>query len=169
MRDNKLVITTKPKTFYFDLTKDAGINLKHEIYYTIKHNELLAKKPQKTRLDNYCPHISMKTIFMHTENIKTSEPHKFILNLSQKLDLISSNKYVALQNLSIYYTCKNIRQQQKDKKLKIIAPTWNDEFELPDSFFFSVRHSRLYRVHHKKTKKHHPVILLFIFTSIGLI
>ena len=52
----------------------------------------------------------MDTIFMNTENSKVNEPHKFVLNLSQKLnlsqrlDLRSSNKHVALQNASIYHT-----------------------------------------------------------------
>ena len=63
------------------------------------------------------------------------EPHKFVLKLSQKLDLRSPNKHVALQNLSIYYTWKSIRQQYKNNKLKIIAPIWNEEFD----FLFSVR------------------------------
>ena len=45
---------------------------------------------------------------MNTENSKTNKPHKFVLNLSQRLDLRSSNKLVALQNLSIYFTSKNI-------------------------------------------------------------
>ena len=44
----------------------------------------------------------MKTIFMNTENWKTDEQNKFVLNLSQRLQLRSSNKRVALQNLSIY-------------------------------------------------------------------
>ena len=60
----------------------------------------------------------MKTIFINTENSKTNKPHKFVLNLSQKLNLISSNKHVALQNLSIYYTWENIRKQYKSNKLK---------------------------------------------------
>ena len=77
----------------------------------------------------------METIFLNTKKSKTNEPHKFILNLSQILDLRSSNKHVALQNLSIYYTWKNIRKQYKNNKLKIIAPTWNDEFELPDGSY----------------------------------
>ena len=55
--------------------------------------------------------------------------------MSQKLDLRISNKHVALQNLSIYYTRKNIRKQYKNDKLKIIAPTWNDEFELLDGSY----------------------------------
>ena len=52
--------------------------------------------------------------------------------MPQRLDLRSSNKYVSLQNLSLYYTWKNIRKQYKNDKLKITPPTWNDEFELPD-------------------------------------
>ena len=41
---------------------------------------------------------------MTTENSKKNEPHKFVLNFSQILDLRSSSKHVTLQNLSIYYT-----------------------------------------------------------------
>ena len=39
----------------------------------------------------------METIFMNTENSKMSEPHKFVLNLSEKLDLQSSKKNFILQ------------------------------------------------------------------------
>ena len=66
------------------------------------------------------------------EHSKTNEPHTFFLNLSQKLDLRSSNKHIALQNLSIYYTWKNIGKQYKNNKHKIMDLTWNDEFEVPD-------------------------------------
>ena len=85
----------------------------------------------------------METIFMNTENSKTNEPHKFVFNLSQKLDLRRSNKHVALQNLSIYYMWKNVRKQHKNNKLKIIAPTWNDELGLSDSSY-SVLSEKLY-------------------------
>ena len=72
----------------------------------------------------------MATIFMKTKKkSKMNESHKFFLTLSQKLDLRSPNKHVALQNLSICYTWKNIKKQYKNNKFKIIAPTWNDEFE----------------------------------------
>ena len=40
-----------------------------------------------------------------------------------------------LKNLSIYEMQKNIRQQCKNSKLKIIVPMWNDEFELPGGFY----------------------------------
>ena len=60
---------------------------------------------------------------------------KFVLNMSQKSDLRSPNKHVALQNLSIHYIWKNIKKQYKNNKLKILAPTWNDEFKLPDGSY----------------------------------
>ena len=52
--------------------------------------------------------------------------------MAQRLYLRSSDKHVTLQNLCIYYTWKNIRKHYKNNKLKIIAPRWNDEFELPN-------------------------------------
>ena len=64
----------------------------------------------------------METILINTKNSKTIEPHKCVLNLSQILDLRSSNKHVVLQNLLV----ENIRQQYKNSKTKIIAPIWND-------------------------------------------
>ena len=68
----------------------------------------------------------METVFMNSKNSKTNESQKCVINLTQRLDLISSDKHVALQNLSIYYTWKNTRQSYSNNKLKIIAPTWND-------------------------------------------
>ena len=50
----------------------------------------------------------MKTRFMNMKNTKAKEPHKFVFNLPQRLDLRSSNKHVAFQNLCIYYAGKNI-------------------------------------------------------------
>ena len=46
----------------------------------------------------------MDTIFMNSENSKTSDPHRLLLNLTDKINLRRSDKYVALSNLSIYYT-----------------------------------------------------------------
>ena len=72
---------------------------------------------------------------MNTENTNANEPHKLVLNLSQRLNLRSSIKHVSLQNFSVYYTWKNTRQQYKNNKLKIIASAWNDKFELPDGSY----------------------------------
>ena len=72
----------------------------------------------------------MDTIFMNSGNSKTSYPHTLLLNFSDKINLKRSDKYVALPNLSIYYTWKNIKKSYENNIFKISAPTWNEEFEL---------------------------------------
>ena len=72
---------------------------------------------------------------MNTENSKTNEPHKFKLDLTDKLDLKDPNKTVSLANLSIYYTQKNIKSEYSNNKFKISASNWNDTFELPDGSY----------------------------------
>ena len=72
---------------------------------------------------------------MNFENSKTSDLHRLLLNLSGKINLKRSDKYVAFSNLSIYYTWKNIKKSYKNNKFKISAPTWNEEFELPDGSY----------------------------------
>ena len=74
----------------------------------------------------------MNTIFMNSGNSKTYESHRLLLNLKDKIHLKRKDKYIALSNLSIYYTWKNIKKSQKKNKFKISAPTWNEELELPD-------------------------------------
>ena len=71
----------------------------------------------------------MDTIFINTENGKTSEPHRFRLYLTNKLDLRRS-KTIALANLSIYYTWENINSKYKNNKFKISGPTWSQTFDL---------------------------------------
>ena len=72
---------------------------------------------------------------MNTENRGTSEPHRFKLDLTDKLNLKNPNKNMALANLSIYYTWKNIKSEYNNNKFKISAPTWNDTFDLPDGSY----------------------------------
>ena len=72
---------------------------------------------------------------MNTENSKTSEPYKFKLDLTDTLNLKNPNKNMALANLSIYYTWKNIKSEYNNNKFKISAPTWNDTFDLPDGSY----------------------------------
>ena len=77
----------------------------------------------------------METFCMNTKNSKTSEPHRFRYNLTDKLDLKNPNKNMALANLSIYYTWKNVKSIYNNNKFKISAPTWNDAFDLPDGSY----------------------------------
>ena len=77
----------------------------------------------------------MDPIFINSENSRTSEYHVLVLKLADKLDLRRGQKSVALSNLSIYYTWKNIKSSCKNNKFKISAPTWSDEFEVPDGSY----------------------------------
>ena len=72
---------------------------------------------------------------MNTENSKTNEPHRLKLDLTDKLNLKNPNKNMALANLIIYYTWKDIKSEYKNNKYKISAPTWNDTFDLPDGSY----------------------------------
>ena len=104
----------------------------------------------------------MEMKFMNIENSETNGPHKFVFNLSQRLDLKSSNKHISIQNLYVYYTWKNIKQQYKNNKLKIIAPTWSWEFELPDGSYLATD-IQDYIEYIIKKHEELPLIILFIF------
>ena len=77
----------------------------------------------------------MDTIFMNSENSKTSNRHVLKLKFTSKSDLRSGEKVIALSNLSIYYKLKNIESSYNSNKFKISAPTWNDEFEFPNGSY----------------------------------
>ena len=77
----------------------------------------------------------MDIIFINSENSKRSRPHILRLKLTNNLDLRLGEKVIALSNLSIYYTWKNIKSSYNNNKFKISAPTWNDKFELPDGSY----------------------------------
>ena len=68
----------------------------------------------------------METFFMNTKNSKTNE---------LKLHFKNPNKNMALVNLSIYYTWKNVKSTYNNNKFKISAPTRNETFDLPDGSY----------------------------------
>ena len=112
---------------------NAGNNsekLKNELW------QLLHSLYRSKKLTKFGWHyLKMETIFMNTENSKTSGPHRFKLDLTDKFHLKNLNKNMALANLSIYYTWKNIKSTYNNNKFKISAPTWNDTFDLPDGSY----------------------------------
>ena len=61
----------------------------------------------------------MNTTFINSKNSKTSDPHRLLISLTDKIDLRIKDKYIALSNLSIYYTWKNIKSSYKSNKFKI--------------------------------------------------
>ena len=77
----------------------------------------------------------MGTIFMNSENRKTPKPHVLALSFTNNLDWWIGKKVIALSNLGIYYTWKNIKSSWHNNKLKTSASTWNDEFDLPDGSY----------------------------------
>ena len=105
---------------------------------------------------------------MNTKNSKINEPHRFRLSLTGKLNLKNPKENMALANLSIYYTWKSIEWAYNNNKFKISAPSWNNEFDLPDGshsiagmqyyFEFIIRkHENLaenppVQIYHNKTK-----------------
>ena len=72
---------------------------------------------------------------MNSKNSKISDLHILLVNLRDKIDLRRKEKYIALSNLSIYDTWKNIKKSYKNNKFEISAPTWNEEFELSDGSY----------------------------------
>ena len=78
---------------------------------------------------------SQNTIFMNSQNSRTSEYHVLLLKLADKLDLRRGQKSVALSNLSIYYTWKSVKSSYNNNKFTISSPTWSEEFKLPDGSY----------------------------------
>ena len=92
----------------------------------------------------------MDTISMNSENGRTFEYRVLVLKLTDKLDLRRGQKSVALSNLSIYYTWKNIESSCNNNKFKISAPTWSDEFKLPDGLYSISDIQDYFECFHKK-------------------
>ena len=97
---------------------------------------------------------------MNGENSKTSEPHRFKLDLTDKINLKNWNKNMAWANLSNYYTWKNIKSEYNNNKFKISAPTWNDTFDLPDGSY-SIADIQDYFVKKHETLTENPPIQIY--------
>ena len=104
---------------------------------------------------------------MNTLKSRTNESNKFIYQFTDKLYLKNPNTNVALANLSIYYTWKNIKSGYNNNKIKIHDPTWNYEFDLPDrSYPVSCRSYPVYKIilnTSSKNLKLLQIILLYKF------
>ena len=73
---------------------------------------------------------------MNTANSKAKHSNKFDYSSgTDKLNLKNPNKNIALANLGIYYTWKNVKSDYNNNKFKISAPTWNDTFHVPDGSY----------------------------------
>ena len=78
------------------------------------------------------------------------------------MNLKNPNKTMALANLSIYYTWKNIKSEYNNNKLRISAPAWNDGLDLPDGSY-SVSNTQDYFEYIIKNMILLQIILLYKF------
>ena len=81
----------------------------------------------------------METFFMNSKNSKTNEPNRFKYNLIDKSDFKNPNKNMALANLNIYCTWKNVKSAYNNNKFKISTPNWNEKFDLPDYIEYIIK------------------------------
>ena len=92
----------------------------------------------------------MDTIILNSENGTTSVPHRLLLYHSNKINIKRNDKYVALSNLSIYYTWKNVKMSCENNKFKVSAPAWN-EVSVTWWVLFCIRYSSLSWLFYQKT------------------
>ena len=72
-----------------------------QIIYSLYREKEITKKVYNNAINSI--KFRMDTIFLNSENTKTSDLHRLLFNLSGKINLKRSDKYVALTKLSIYY------------------------------------------------------------------
>ena len=90
---------------------------------------------------------------MNTANSKTKHSNKFVYNFTDKLNLKNPNKNIALANLSIHYTWKNVKSDYNNNRFKISAPTWNDTFDVPDRYYSITALQNYFEYMNEKTKQ----------------
>ena len=94
-----------------------------QIVCSFYQSKEITKKVYNNIIKSIKVYCKIDTIFINSENSRTSEYHVSILKLADKLDIRRGQKSVALSNLSIYYTWKNIKSSYNNNKSKISAPT----------------------------------------------
>ena len=116
-------------------TSENLLNGIRQIIYSLYQAKEITKKIYNNIMKSIKVKYKMNTIFMNSKNSKTSDTHRLLLNLPYKINLKRSDKQVALSNLSIYYTWKNIKKSYKNNKCNVLALSWNEEFVLPDGSY----------------------------------
>ena len=114
----------------------------------------------------------METFFMNTKNSKINERNRFKYDLIDKLYLKNPNKNMALVNLSICYTWKNVKSTYKNNNFKILAPTWNETFDLPDGSYYisEIRDYIEYIIKkHEKIKENAPILIYVNTINNGIV
>ena len=106
----------------------------------------------------------METIFMNTKNSRTNEPRRFKFDLAGKPNFKNPKKNLALINLGIYYTCKNIKTEYNNNKFKVSASTWNETFDLPDCSYFidNIQDYFEFKTKNHETLTENPTVQIYL-------
>ena len=91
-------LTSKQMLQRIPIALENLLNEIRQIMYSLYGQRKLNNTMNSIKLEN-----RMDTIFINSENSKTSDSHRLLLNLTDKVNQKRSGKYVALSNLSIYY------------------------------------------------------------------
>ena len=102
---------------------ESVLNEVRQIVYSLCQSKEITKKIYNNIIKSIKVQYKMDTIFMNSKNSRTSEYHVLVLKPTEKLDVKTGQKRLALLNLSIYYPWKNIKSSYKKNKLKISVPT----------------------------------------------
>ena len=116
-------------------TSKILLNETKKIIYSLDQAKVITIKVDRNIVNSIKLQNRMDIIFMNYGNSNTSNPHRLLLNLSDKINLKRSDKYVPISNLSIYCAWKIIKNSYKNNRFKISALTWNEKFELPDESY----------------------------------
>ena len=102
----------------------------------------------------------MDTILMNSWNSETSDPHKLLLNLWEKINLKRSDKNISLSNFSIYYTWENIRRHSKIINLKYQLRHGMKSLKYLMGHILYQIFKIILRIFKKKKMEKRPIILL---------
>ena len=99
------------------------LNKIRQIIYSLYRVKQITKKIYNNIMNSVKLQNRLDTIFMNSKKSGISDPHRLLLNLTDKINLKRRDKYVASSNLSIYYLWKNVKKSCENNKFKISAPT----------------------------------------------
>ena len=104
----------------------------------------------------------MDSTFTNFQNSKTSDSYRLLLNLTNKINLKGSDKYVALSNFSIYYTWKNIKKSYRNNKIENISSNKDWRIWITRWIIFYIRYSRLLWIYIKTTWRKYYSIRIYV-------
>ena len=107
-----------------------------QIIYSLCQAHEITKKACSNIMNLIQLWFKMDATFLNSKNSQASDLYRLLLNLRDKIGLKRRDKYVALSNISIFYTWKNRKRPYKNNKFKMSVPTWNDKLSLTDGSYF---------------------------------